>query len=524
MLEKAGIPHNVLNAKQHEREAIIIAQAGRPGAVTIATNMAGRGVDILLGGNPEGLARETLRKDGVEITELTPEQWQAALEKAKAEVARDKEIVINAGGLYVIGTERHEARRIDNQLRGRSGRQGDPGASQFYLSLEDDLMRRFGGERVKNLMKTLNMPEDEPIQHSLITKSIQQAQIRIEGYNFDIRKRVLEYDDVVNKQREVIYKQRRQVLNAENLREQIERMTAEEIHSLVETYLPESNRDEWETEELYRAALTIYPVPDLVNHENWIHEDIDDIELELVKGAIAVYDQVEARIGSELMRVVERQIMLRAIDQLWVRHLTDLDILREGIGLVAIGQRDPLVEYKRESFGMWEELQSQIQQQVVRTIYRVEIKAQPVPGQVQPGRVPQATDGQAQGQVQGQPQAGAPTGQPVQPSAPQRMVQIPNMPQFRNVRAGMANNVTAAAARIASSAGAADTPKANAVPDSAAEPARADMWSRVGRNDPCPCGSGKKFKNCHYREVQEQRNTVDQSEVKKTVPNVKRKK
>jgi len=200
----------VLNAKQHEREAVIIAQAGRPGAVTIATNMAGRGVDILLGGNPDGLAREKLRKKyGVDITEATEEQWQDVLAEAKAECARDREKVLSEGGLYVLGTERHEARRIDNQLRGRAGRQGDPGESRFYLSLEDDLMRRFGGERVKNFMKWADMPEDLPIEHRMISKSIEQAQVRVEGHNFDIRKRVLEYDDVVNKQRETIYSQRR---------------------------------------------------------------------------------------------------------------------------------------------------------------------------------------------------------------------------------------------------------------------------------------------------------------------------
>ncbi len=208
LLDRAKIPHNVLNAKQHEREAVTIAQAGRPGTVTIATNMAGRGVDILLGGNADGLAREKLRHQGIEVTEATPEQWNAALEQAKAEVARDREIVVAAGGLHVIGTERHEARRIDNQLRGRSGRQGDPGSSRFYLSLDDDLMRRFGGDRVKGFMKWADMPEDQPIEHKLITNSIQQAQVRVEGQNFDIRKRVLEYDDVVNKQREVIYQQR----------------------------------------------------------------------------------------------------------------------------------------------------------------------------------------------------------------------------------------------------------------------------------------------------------------------------
>ncbi len=447
LLEKAGVPHKVLNAKHHEKEAIIIAQAGRPGAVTIATNMAGRGVDILLGGNPEGLAREKLRSQGIEITEATPEQWKAALEEAKAECARDREIVIKAGGLHVIGTERHEARRIDNQLRGRSGRQGDPGSSRFYLSLEDDLMKRFGGDRVKGFMKTFNMPENEPIEHGLITKSIQQAQVKVEGYNFDIRKKVLEYDDVVNKQREVIYKQRQQTLEADNLREQIERMTSEEIHDLIEQYLPD-DREAWELEELYRAALALYPVPDHIKPESWANKTPDEIELELVKGAIEVYDAVEARLTPEIMRIAERQIMLRAIDQFWVRHLTDLDILREGIGLVAIGQRDPLVEYKREAFAMWEELQAQIQHQIVQTIYRVEVAPQPQQALI-----------------------------------------------ARNVREGL---------RAIGGNGPTNI-RPQAVRESAPEPTRADVWDKTGRNDPCPCGSGKKYKNCHYRQIQEQR-------------------
>ncbi len=443
LLEKAKVPHKVLNAKQHEREATIIAQAGRPGAVTIATNMAGRGVDILLGGNPEGLAREKLRDQGIEITEATPEQWKAALNEAKAEVARDREIVVKAGGLHVIGTERHEARRIDNQLRGRSGRQGDPGSSRFYLSLEDDLMKRFGGDRVKGFMKTFKMPENEPIEHGLITKSIQQAQVRVEGFNFDIRKKVLEYDDVVNKQREVIYNQRKQALEADDLREQIERMTAEEIDYLIDQYMPK-DREAWELEELYRAALALYPVPDHIKPEAWAAMTPEDIALQLTKGAIEVYDALEVKLTPEIMRIAERQIMLRSVDQFWVRHLTDLDILREGIGLVAIGQRDPLVEYKREAFAMWETLQEQIQHQIVQAIYRVEL-------------------------------------------APQPQQHTMNV---RNIRQGFGSS-----------------PMANARPvrETAPEPTRADVWDRTGRNDPCPCGSGKKYKNCHYRQIQEQR-------------------
>ncbi|PJF35874.1 MAG: preprotein translocase subunit SecA, partial [Candidatus Thermofonsia Clade 1 bacterium] len=396
---------------------------------------------------------------------------------------RDREIVVAAGGLYVIGTERHEARRIDNQLRGRAGRQGDPGESQFYLSLEDELMRRFGGERVKNLMKTLRMPEDEPIKNRLISSSIQQAQIRIEGYNFDLRKRVLEYDDVVNKQREVIYQQRRQVLEMPSLREQIEKWIAEEITALVDehyTEVPPGNDDDeaWKPDELYRAALALYPVPSWIKPERWAHMEAEAIALELTKGALQVYDQIEAAVtaarNAEAMRQLERDVVLFTIDQLWVRHLTDLDILREGIWSVAIGNRDPLVEYKREAYQMWTALQAEIRRGIVRTLLRVEVAQQAAVA----------------------PATATPNG-------------TPNTIGAKNVRATHA------------SISAYDAPKPAARPQpvrqSAPEPDRADIWSRTGRNDPCPCGSGKKYKNCHYPIIQQQRTVVDQSEVKRTV-------
>jgi preprotein translocase subunit SecA len=495
LLERANIPHKVLNAKAHEREAIIIAQAGRPGAVTIATNMAGRGVDILLGGNAEGLAREKLRNQGVEITHTTPEQWQVALDEAKKECAKDREVVLKAGGLLVIGTERHEARRIDNQLRGRSGRQGDPGMSSFYLSLEDDLMRRFGGERVKNLMQTLRMPEEEPIVHNLITKSIQQAQVRVEGYNFDIRKRVLEYDDVVNKQRTVIYKQRRQMLESPNLRQQLEHMTAELLHDLVEEHLPD-NREEWNLEELYRAALALYPVPARIQPEQWEKLDADQIAEDLIKGAVEAYDAVEQRITPEIMRLAEREVMLRTVDQFWVRHLTDLDMLREGIGLVAYAQRDPLVEYKREAYQTWEEMQAESKQQIVRFIYRVEVAQQPPPAQTRQPQAPPAAQLAA-------PANGGPSASPASSPKPAALTAAPlvkgMMGNVRNVRTGFASSSAYAPT------GGDDLPAANPTGGSAAEPARSDMWSRVGRNDLCPCGSGKKYKNCHYKINQEQR-------------------
>jgi preprotein translocase subunit SecA len=380
LLKRATVEHQVLNAKQHEREAEIITQAGRSGTVTIATNMAGRGVDILLGGNPEGLARQELHKQGIEITEATPEQWQAALAKARAETEVDRQTVLAQGGLFVLGTERHEARRIDNQLRGRSGRQGDPGESRFFLSLEDELMRRFGGDRVKGVMQWAKIPEDEPIEHRMVSNAIGQAQVRVEGYNFDIRKRVLEYDDVVNKQREVVYRQRRELLNKDNLRQEYLKILEDQIARYIDEFAPDQfDTDSWDLEGLHRQLFTLFPVPENVTPETMQGKSLDDLEDMVVQSAHDAYDRKTAELGPDLMKRAERIVMLNSIDQHWRRHLTDLDVLREGIGLMAIAQRDPLVEYKREAFGMWQELQDQISLQAVRNIFRVQANVnQPV--------------------------------------------------------------------------------------------------------------------------------------------------
>ncbi len=379
-LKRAGIDHQVLNAKQHEREAEIITQAGRLGAVTIATNMAGRGVDILLGGNPEGLARQELRRQGTEITEVSPEQWQAMMAKTRAQCEEDRQKVLEQGGLFVLGTERHEARRIDNQLRGRAGRQGDPGESRFFLSVEDELVRRFGGDRVKSVMQWAKIPEDEPIEHRMVSNAIGQAQVRVEGYNFDIRKRVLEYDDVVNKQREVIYRQRREVLEREDLREDYLKTLDEQIGKLVDEFAPDQfDAESWDLEGLHRQLFTFFPVPISVTPETMAGKSLDDLEDMLLEAAREAYDKKAVELGSELMQRAERLVLLNAIDQHWRRHLTDLDVLREGIGLMAIAQRDPLVEYKREAFTMWQDLQDEIGLQAVRNIFRVQANvAQPV--------------------------------------------------------------------------------------------------------------------------------------------------
>ncbi len=452
-LTKAKIEHQVLNAKQHEREAEIIAQAGRLGAVTIATNMAGRGVDILLGGNPEGMARDKLRRQGIDITQATPEQWEAALAEAQAEAERDRKKVVELGGLCVIGTERHEARRIDNQLRGRSGRQGDPGESRFFLSLEDDLMRRFGGDRVKGVMNWAKVPEDEPIEHPWVSKAIAQAQVRVEGINFDIRKRVLEYDDVVNKQREVIYKQRREVLTQDNLREQYLETLEAEIGKLVDQYCEdETDPDSWELELLYQALLGIFPVPSSVTPETMAGRSLDELEELLIAALHEAYDRKTEELTPEIMRRAERVIMLNAIDMHWRRHLTDLDILREGIGLMAMAQRDPLVEYKREAFAMWQSLQDEIKETAGRNIFRVQVSA---------------------------PMS------PVRRAAP-TLQQLAQAPQGQAVRP-----VAAAAAVPAGVAAGAGGQVA------ASEPVR--KKTSLGRNDPCWCGSGKKYKHCHWK-------------------------
>ncbi|MCA9907393.1 MAG: SEC-C domain-containing protein, partial [Anaerolineae bacterium] len=397
--------------------------------------MAGRGVDILLGGNPEGMARESLKRQGIDVTEATPEQWQEAFAEAKAECDAGRQTVLNAGGLYVIGTERHEARRIDNQLRGRSGRQGDPGESRFFLSLEDDLMKRFGGDRVKNFMNWAKIPEDEPIEHSLVSKSIAQAQIRVEGYHFDVRKRILEYDDVVNKQREIIYGQRHRLLEQNDMREEYLGIVGEMIGDLLDEFAPEGlTQDQWNLDGLYQKLLAIYPVPAEITPDTMKDKDLDALEALLLDGAEQAFEAKRKELGEEVMPRAERLIMLNAIDWHWRRHLTDLDIVREGIGLQAIAQKDPLVQYQIEAFAMFDELQDSVRHQAARDIFRVQI---------------------SQPQIQATPR---------------------RLPQMQAIRPG-------------------------ATQTSKPQPVRKTS-AKLGRNDPCWCGSGKKYKNCHMRQDQ----------------------
>jgi preprotein translocase subunit SecA len=493
MLRRRGIPYQVLNAKRHEKEATIIAQAGRPGTVTIATNMAGRGVDILLGGNPEGLARDELRGRGVDLTAVSAEEWGQALAGATELCQRGKEKVLALGGLHILGTERHEARRIDNQLRGRAGRQGDPGSSRFYLSLQDDLMRRFGGFAVANLMERLGVEDDIPIEHSMVSKSIENAQIKVEGHNFDIRKHVLEYDDVVNRQRGIIYEQRQQILSEPTLKPIIMRMVGEEFGELVPLYISGNYREEWDLVGLYMAVKAVSPLPASQSTAiaDWEQKRPEEMEAQLQEWAEQAYDGLEASLGRETFRQAQqtglrlaelaeadtgglfgllyqnlerqldgqvwegvkakplsalskdtsqrvqeafgqvlalqhdRQVMLSVIDNLWVRHLTDLDNLREGIGLRAYGQQDPLVAYKKEAHEMYQDLLATIQHDIVHRIFR-------------------------------------PVGIKIQRPRPVREMRT-------NLEGG-----------------------------GAPRPVRT-VDKKVGRNDPCPCGSGKKYKHCHGR-------------------------
>jgi preprotein translocase subunit SecA len=413
LLNREGVKHEVLNAKQHEKEALIIINAGQKGSVTIATNMAGRGTDIKLG---EG------------VREL--------------------------GGLMIVGTERHEARRIDNQLRGRAGRQGDPGVSQFYVSLEDELMRRFGGDKMKNMMDRLGLPEDQPIQNGIISKTIENAQSKIEGFNFDIRKHVLDYDDVMNKQREVVYKKRREILELENLKSEIINDISEEVERIVSFHAAGEEFD-WKIDEMFAEVNNIFPLTgDNKKQLEIIRDDRSKNEIEkkgmlhdyLIDLAKSAYGQKEKEIGEENMRRVEKMISLQTVDTLWMTHLEEIDYLREGIGLRGYGQRDPLIEYKREAFNLFSGLMENIRSTIVRTIFRI-----------------QST-----------------------PLSQAQMEDRRNL-QFKGADENMAQYGE-------------DTKPTNTTSNNNPEPVKQKPiinQNKVGRNDPCPCGSGKKYKKCH---------------------------
>jgi preprotein translocase subunit SecA len=501
MLSRRGIRHEVLNAKFHEKEAPIVAQAGRLKAVTIATNMAGRGTDILLGGNPQGLASSMLHAQGINPAEAPPEVYDAALATAKAQTSAEHEQVVAAGGLHIIGTERHDARRIDNQLRGRAGRQGDPGSSRFYLSLEDTLMKRFASDRVAGLMERMGLEGDVAIESRLVSKTIENAQSRVEGYNFDIRKRVVEYDDVINKQRETIYSERDKVLRNEDLTETVGDFIHAELDVLTELHLGPAV-DAWDIEGLARSVLAM-------------GVEGPDIDAESLAGrgsregiVEALYDAVDAQLeererehGPEVWAMVERLVLLRTIDALWVDHLTELDDFRRGVGLRGYGGTDPLNEFKREAFQLYEELRGFIRHQVASTIFRVSVQKQepPPPQQM---RMP----------------------------SPSELAQIRAASASTNGDGGNGSSRNAAATPVTAGSSAASTlervPAAASAAGSAAaatagallpglgsrrpgqvrlqhgdEPVEGSLApahaAKLGRNDPCWCGSGKKFKKCH---------------------------
>ena len=396
LLLRRGIPHEVLNAKNHAREAAIIANAGRKGAVTVATNMAGRGTDIMLGGNPEFAADLALRDRGLTPDETPLEYeaaWQGALEKAKGEIAKEHEEVVDLGGLYVLGTERHESRRIDNQLRGRSGRQGDPGESRFYLSLGDDLMVRFNGERVAQMMTLLRLPEDVPIEQRMVSKAIQSAQTQMEQQNFEIRKNVLKYDEVLNKQRTVIYGERRKVLDGADLSDQIRDMVAEVVRGYVEGATASGYAEEWDLDQLWSALKTLYPislsVDEAIDQAGGHKSDLTREFLieELTADAEAAYDAREEDLGSEVMREFERRVLLSVLDRKWREHLYEMDYLQEGIGLRAMAQRDPLVEYQREGFDMFGAMMDGIKEESVGFLFNLEVQVEEptVPDDAVPG-------------------------------------------------------------------------------------------------------------------------------------------
>ena len=512
-LRTAGVRHEVLNAKHHEREAHIVAQAGRKGSVTVATNMAGRGTDIMLGGNPEFMADEELRAAGLDPVETADDyeaQWSEAVARAERRVAAEHAEVVELGGLYVIGTERHETRRIDNQLRGRSGRQGDPGESRFYLSLQDDLMRLFKSEWVDMILQALNVPDDVPIENKRVTSSIRSAQSQREAQNFEIRKDVLKYDDVLNRQRQVIYEERRRVLEGADLHEQVRHMITDTVTGYVRGATADGFPESWDLDQLWTALGTLYPV----------HVTVDELEEragggrdalsadflveELVADAQDAYDVREEELGEEIARELERRVVLSVLDRRWREHLYEMDYLREGIGLRAMAQRDPLVEYQREGYELFGAMMEAITEESVGFLFHLEVQAVPAPpeGAGATGRddvldVPDTAAALAD-EAAADPVAtdlvrddGAPAEHRQQAIVAPGLAE-PAHPQRLQYSAPTSDGDAAVEHRVETSSG------ARTAVDTAVDPAGAgDAFSGVPRNAPCPCGSGKKFKRCH---------------------------
>ncbi len=476
MLAKKGIEHTVLNAKpEHaEREGQIIAEAGRPGAVTIATNMAGRGVDIKLGGNAEHLTELELAEQKLEPgTDEYNAAWDAAYPRLEQKVADDREVVMEAGGLYILGTERHESRRIDNQLRGRSGRQGDPGESRFFLSAEDDLVRLFAGDRIYRILDRLGPTgeegEEEPIEAKMLSKQIEGAQSKVEEQNFLIRKRVLEYDDVMNQQREIIYEYRDKILEGQDMSGTAREQLAEVAQRMAEEYMQGDFPENWDIPELYTQLEQMYPVGIDLEEMDPNNADRAGVIAELREDIVEAYADREEELGPEIMRALERFMLLQIIDERWREHLHDMDYLREGIHLRGFAQIEPLVAYKNEGFGMFTQLMNAIWEEFARYIFVVEIEVDPEDNQ---------------------------------PA------------QSTGSRWGGTSNTSSTASFSYAGGGAEDQPSALAAARQGQPVAEGEEYyeeepvqfvetrtvaeeDRVGRNDPCPCGSGKKYKKCH---------------------------
>ncbi|NBQ00426.1 MAG: preprotein translocase subunit SecA [Actinobacteria bacterium] len=441
-LRRKGIPHEVLNAKQHEREAAIIARAGTVGAVTVSTNMAGRGTDIMLGGNPEFMADYELQRQGISPVENAEEyeaKWPAEIERQKAAVSKGHDEVVALGGLYVLGTERHESRRIDNQLRGRSGRQGDPGESRFYLSLQDELMRRFNSALVERFLSAAGIPEDTPIESKMVTNAIKSAQTQVESQNFEMRKNVLKYDDVMNRQREVIYRERREVLEGADIKEQVTGFIEDTIRGYVGAATNEGFPEEWDLDQLWTALKATYPISFTVEEieaevGGRTGLDTDFLSAKVLEDIFAAYAKREQDLGAEVLRELERKILLSVLDRKWREHLYEMDYLQEGIGLRAMAQRDPLVEYQKEGYELFSAMMDAIKEELVGFLFNVEVK-------VENEHV------EAKG---------------VTPAAPKRELRYSSPSE---------------SGQISSSTQAAN--------------------GGISRNSLCPCGSGKKYKRCH---------------------------
>ena len=477
LLKRAGVPHQVLNAKHHEREAAIVAEAGRKGAVTVSTNMAGRGTDIMLGGNPEFLADLQLRKQGLDPVE-TPEEYEAAWAETLAALEEQVEVehdeVVEAGGLYVVGSERHESRRIDNQLRGRSGRQGDPGESRFYLSLSDDLMRLFRPELLERALLMMKVPDDVPIDMKSVSKSIEGAQKQVEAQNFEMRKNVLKYDDVMNRQRHAIYGDRRSVLDGADVSEQLRGTCKRVVADVVRTHtsgIPE----EWDIETMVTELKTLYPstvkVDDLADELPEQHELIELVQ----EDALAAYDAREEQLGADTMRELERQVLLTVLDRKWREHLYEMDYLREGIGLRAMAQRDPLVEYQREGGDMFNAMMEAFMEEVVGFLFNLEVKVRPAEEEVE---VELVTDDDGEAVTVGDLTASLEAEKPAKVEE--------HAPLAKGLERKADQNLTYSAPDESGEATKSGTRQATAK-------------TKVSRNAPCPCGSGKKYKLCHGR-------------------------